>query len=69
MEIVHTDLLLISLVDCHATGFFGATGRGSPEHQGVEGRVDVINSTLGKALGGWPPFSSLSTSDGSSAHN
>lgn len=41
------------LVDeCHATGFFGKTGRGSPEHCGVEGRVTIINSTLGKALGG-----------------
>ena len=38
--------------DCHATGFFGKTGRGSPEHCGVEKSVDIINSTLGKALGG-----------------
>lgn len=38
--------------DCHGTGFFGATGRGSPEYAGVEGRVTIINSTLGKALGG-----------------
>mmetsp|Transcript_2858 Transcript_2858/g.7553 ORF Transcript_2858/g.7553 Transcript_2858/m.7553 type:complete len:241 (-) Transcript_2858:277-999(-) len=38
--------------DCHATGFFGRTGRGTPEYCGVEGRVDIINSTLGKALGG-----------------
>ena len=38
--------------DCHATGFFGKTGRGTPEHRGVMGRVDVITSTLGKALGG-----------------
>jgi len=38
--------------DCHGTGFLGATGRGSPEHCGVEGRIDIINSTLGKALGG-----------------
>lgn len=38
--------------DCHATGFFGATGRGTPEHCGVDGRVHIINSTLGKALGG-----------------
>lgn len=38
--------------DCHATGFFGATGRGSAEYAGVEGRVTIINSTLGKALGG-----------------
>ncbi|TYZ58829.1 hypothetical protein PybrP1_006342 [[Pythium] brassicae (nom. inval.)] len=38
--------------ECHATGFFGATGRGSDEYCGVQGRVDIINSTLGKALGG-----------------
>ena len=38
--------------DSHATGFFGPTGRGTPEHCGVSGRVDVITSTLGKALGG-----------------
>lgn len=38
--------------ECHATGFFGATGRGSDEYCGVQGRIDVINSTLGKALGG-----------------
>eukprot|EP00440_Ansanella_granifera_P075814 gb/GFBE01082274.1/.p1 GENE.gb/GFBE01082274.1/~~gb/GFBE01082274.1/.p1 ORF type:complete len:430 (+),score=90.89 gb/GFBE01082274.1/:1-1290(+) len=38
--------------ECHATGFLGATGRGTPELCGVEGRVDIINSTLGKALGG-----------------
>lgn len=38
--------------DSHATGFVGPTGRGSIEHCGVLGRVDVITSTLGKALGG-----------------
>jgi len=38
--------------DCHATGFFGKTGRGSPEHFNVESKIDIINSTLGKALGG-----------------
>jgi glycine C-acetyltransferase len=38
--------------DSHATGFMGATGRGTPEHCGVQGRVDIITSTLGKALGG-----------------
>lgn len=38
--------------ECHATGFFGATGIGTPEHFGVIDKVDVINSTLGKALGG-----------------
>lgn len=38
--------------ECHATGFLGKTGRGTPELCGVDGRVDIINSTLGKALGG-----------------
>ncbi|CEG45796.1 2-amino-3-ketobutyrate coenzyme a ligase [Plasmopara halstedii] len=38
--------------ECHATGFFGPTGRGSDEYCGIFGKVDVINSTLGKALGG-----------------
>jgi glycine C-acetyltransferase len=43
---------LVMIDDCHATGFFGKTGRGTPEYRGVMGRVDVITSTLGKALGG-----------------
>ena len=43
---------LVMVDDSHATGFFGATGRGSIEHCGVMGRVDVVTSTLGKALGG-----------------
>ncbi|XP_055322770.1 2-amino-3-ketobutyrate coenzyme A ligase, mitochondrial isoform X2 [Sitodiplosis mosellana] len=38
--------------DCHATGFFGKTGRGTEEFFNMKGRVDIINSTLGKALGG-----------------
>ena len=38
--------------ECHATGVFGKHGRGTPEHFGVEEDIDVINSTLGKALGG-----------------
>ena len=38
--------------DSHATGFVGKTGRGSHEYHGVMGRVDIITSTLGKALGG-----------------
>jgi len=44
--------IVVLLVQCHATGFFGKTGRGTPEYCGVEGRIDFINSTLGKALGG-----------------
>ena len=43
---------LVMVDDSHATGFMGKTGRGSIEHRGVMGRVDVITSTLGKALGG-----------------
>jgi glycine C-acetyltransferase len=43
---------LVMVDDSHATGFIGKTGRGSIEHCGVMGRVDVITSTLGKALGG-----------------
>jgi glycine C-acetyltransferase len=43
---------LVAVDDSHATGFFGPTGRGTPEHCGVAGRVDIITSTLGKALGG-----------------
>ncbi|MBI5497395.1 MAG: glycine C-acetyltransferase [Deltaproteobacteria bacterium] len=43
---------LVMVDDSHATGFFGKTGRGTPEHCGVQGRVDILNSTLGKALGG-----------------
>ena len=38
--------------DCHATGFVGATGRGSAEYHNVLDRVDIITGTLGKALGG-----------------
>ena len=38
--------------DSHATGFFGSTGRGSIEYRKVMGRVDIITSTFGKALGG-----------------
>lgn len=43
---------LIFIDECHATGFFGRTGRGTEEFFGMEGSVDIINSTLGKALGG-----------------
>lgn len=38
--------------DSHATGVLGETGRGTPEHCGMHGEVDIITSTLGKALGG-----------------
>jgi glycine C-acetyltransferase len=43
---------IVMVDDSHATGFIGRTGRGTPEHFGVQGRVDVVTSTLGKALGG-----------------
>tara|TARA_R110000868_G_scaffold56829_7_gene175982 strand:+ start:668 stop:1306 length:639 start_codon:yes stop_codon:yes gene_type:complete len=38
--------------DCHAHGFMGAHGRGTPEHCGVYGEIDIITGTFGKALGG-----------------
>jgi glycine C-acetyltransferase len=43
---------LVVVDDSHATGFVGATGRGTAEYCGVEGRVDIITGTFGKALGG-----------------
>ncbi len=43
---------LVMIDECHASGFMGATGRGTHEHHGVMGRVDIITGTLGKALGG-----------------
>ncbi|WP_175915065.1 MULTISPECIES: glycine C-acetyltransferase [unclassified Burkholderia] len=43
---------LVMVDDSHAVGFIGAHGRGTPEHCGVDGRVDIITGTLGKALGG-----------------
>jgi glycine C-acetyltransferase len=43
---------MVMVDDSHATGFLGATGRGSAEHHGVMDKVDIFTSTLGKALGG-----------------
>ncbi len=43
---------LVMVDDCHATGFMGEGGRGSAAYRGVEGRIDVLTGTLGKALGG-----------------
>ncbi len=43
---------LVMVDDSHATGFMGKTGRGTAEHCGVMGRVDLISTTFGKALGG-----------------
>jgi len=43
---------MVMIDECHATGFIGATGRGTPEYYGVQDRIDIITSTLGKAVGG-----------------
>jgi glycine C-acetyltransferase len=43
---------MVMVDECHAAGFLGKTGRGTPEYHGVMGRVDLITGTLGKALGG-----------------
>ncbi len=43
---------LVMTDECHSMGFIGKTGRGVPEYRGVQGRVDIITGTLGKALGG-----------------
>jgi glycine C-acetyltransferase len=43
---------MVMVDDSHAVGFVGAHGRGTPEHLGVQGRVDILTGTMGKALGG-----------------
>lgn len=43
---------LLGIDECHASGFLGSTGRGTHEHRGVFGQIDIITGTLGKALGG-----------------
>jgi glycine C-acetyltransferase len=43
---------MVVVDDSHATGFFGPTGRGTAEYFGVQDRVDIVDSTFGKALGG-----------------
>lgn len=43
---------MVMIDDCHCTGFLGKTGRGTAEYHGVMGRVDVVTTTLGKAMGG-----------------
>ncbi len=43
---------LLGVDECHASGFVGATGRGTHEYRGVFGKIDIITGTLGKALGG-----------------
>ncbi|MEP7087055.1 MAG: aminotransferase class I/II-fold pyridoxal phosphate-dependent enzyme, partial [Gemmatimonadota bacterium] len=52
LELAHTLDAIVVVDDSHATGVLGKTGRGTAEHYGVLGDVDVITSTLGKALGG-----------------
>ena len=52
LELAHTHDAIVVMDDSHATGVLGKTGRGTAEHYGVLGDVDVITSTLGKALGG-----------------
>jgi glycine C-acetyltransferase len=52
LELVRTYDAILIVDDSHGTGVLGATGRGLAEHFGVLGEVDVITSTLGKALGG-----------------
>jgi glycine C-acetyltransferase len=51
-DLAETYDAMVMVDDSHATGYIGRTGRGTPEQFGVQGRVDVITSTLGKALGG-----------------
>ena len=43
---------LVMVDECHAAGFIGKTGRGTPEYCGVHGKIDIVTGTLGKALGG-----------------
>ena len=52
LELARTHDAIVVMDDSHATGVLGKTGRGTAEHYGVLGEVDVITSTLGKALGG-----------------
>lgn len=51
-DLAETHGAMVMVDDSHATGFVGPTGRGSIEHCNVMGRVDIVTSTLGKALGG-----------------
>jgi glycine C-acetyltransferase len=51
-ELAEKHQALTMIDDAHATGFLGATGRGTHEYRGVMGRIDIITGTLGKALGG-----------------
>ena len=51
-DLADTHGAMVMVDDSHAVGFMGAKGRGTPEHCGVMGRVDILTGTLGKALGG-----------------
>jgi len=51
-ELADRHQALVMVDDSHATGFMGRTGRGTPEHCGVAGRIDILTTTFGKALGG-----------------
>lgn len=51
-EITNRYGALLGIDECHASGFLGQTGRGTHEHRGVFGQIDIITGTLGKALGG-----------------
>lgn len=52
VELAEKHRALVMIDECHSMGFVGRTGRGTPELHGVQGRVDIITGTLGKALGG-----------------
>lgn len=52
LELARKHGAVLAVDDSHATGVMGKTGRGTPEHCGVFGDIDIITSTLGKALGG-----------------
>ncbi len=51
-DLAATHSALVMVDDSHAVGFMGRTGRGTHEHNGVVGRVDILTGTLGKAMGG-----------------
>ena len=51
-ELAETYDAMVMVDDCHATGFLGKRGAGTPDHLGVEGRVHILTGTFGKALGG-----------------
>ena len=52
VELAESHRALVMIDECHATGFIGRTGRGTPELHDVRGRIDIITGTLGKSLGG-----------------